>query len=190
MTYILVLPQVFIIFFSVTEESQYTVFSRMMTRGNLSNSTDLLFSLCISIQNIYGFPIDVCSFVIPIFCSWKRAQLHFVLWEWLQAVSIISGLTKIIEKNSSNILCCAAIHAQQTDESNGTVAFKPCLLVLNIIKEIKTKQMQIIQESEYFYKFWKCFVIKLIFIMLEAILNGFISIAPWQYCWVMNAMIG
>ena len=26
--------------------------------------------------------------------------------------------------------------------------------------------------------------------MLEAILSGFIYIAPWQYCWVMNAMVG
>lgn len=74
----------------------------------------------------YGFPIDTSSFVIAIIYSWKTAQLCFVLWERFQAVLIISGLTKITVKNScNNILWCAAIHAQQTHESYGTVTFEP-----------------------------------------------------------------
>lgn len=50
--------------------------------------------------------------------------------------------------------------------------------------------MQNFQKNEYFYKFWKCLVIKLIFKMLEAIFICFISITLLQYCCVMNAMTG
>lgn len=72
-----------------------------MRRVYLSNKTDLLFSLCISIQKLYDFPIDTSSFFISVICSWKTAQLRFVLWLWLQAVLVISGLIKIIKKISS-----------------------------------------------------------------------------------------
>lgn len=73
-------PPAFYCFFFLCNWSMavHTLSPCTVTRENLSNNTELLFSLCISIQNLLAFPTDTCSFFIPLFVH--ERQLRFLLF--------------------------------------------------------------------------------------------------------------
>lgn len=116
-----------------------------MRRGKQSNKTELLFSLCISVQTQW-LPHRYLQFCHTCNLFVKDRSTSFCFMAVTSGSFDYIGADKDNLKTPLNILWCAAIHAKQAHESYGTVTFKPCSLFLNIFKEIKIKHEKISRE--------------------------------------------